>query len=121
VYLAFGWSGLLIGFFLSNVLTWHATFLVNSLSHVVGKRRFETGDTSRNHWLIAIFTMGEGWHNNHHHYMSSTRQGFYWWEIDMTYYVLKALSWWASCGTCARCPKKCDILTACRAHEPVQG
>ncbi len=92
VWYAFGWSGLFIGFFLSNVLTWHATFLVNSLSHVVGKRRFETGDTSRNHWLIAIFTMGEGWHNNHHHYMSSTRQGFYWWEIDLTYYVLRLLA-----------------------------
>jgi stearoyl-CoA desaturase (delta-9 desaturase) len=92
VFLAFGWSGLFIGFFLSTVLTWHATFLVNSLSHVVGKRRFETGDTSRNHWLIAIFTMGEGWHNNHHHYMSSTRQGFYWWEIDLTYYVLRLLA-----------------------------
>jgi len=91
-YFAFGWSGLFIGFFLSNVLTWHATFLVNSLSHVVGKRRFATNDTSRNHWLIAIFTMGEGWHNNHHHYMSATRQGFYWWEIDLTYWGLLLLS-----------------------------
>jgi stearoyl-CoA desaturase (delta-9 desaturase) len=92
VYFAFGWSGLFVGFFLSTVLTWHATFLVNSLSHVIGKRRFDTGDTSRNHWLIAIFTLGEGWHNNHHHYMSSTRQGFYWWEIDLTYYVLRLLA-----------------------------
>ena len=92
VWAAFGWSGLLIGFFLSTVFTWHATFLVNSLSHVIGKRRFATGDTSRNHWLIALVTMGEGWHNNHHHYMSSTRQGFYWWEIDLTYYVLRLLA-----------------------------
>ena len=92
VWYAFGWSGLVVGFFLSTVFTWHATFLVNSLAHVVGKRRFATGDTSRNHWLIAVFTLGEGWHNNHHHYMSSARQGFYWWEIDVTYYVLRLLA-----------------------------
>jgi stearoyl-CoA desaturase (delta-9 desaturase) len=88
-----GWPGLLIGFFLSSVLCWHITFLVNSLAHVSGKRRFETTDQSRNNWLIAILTLGEGWHNNHHHYQSSTRQGFYWWEVDVTYYVLKMLSW----------------------------
>ena len=88
-----GWPGLIVGFFLSTVLCWHITFLVNSLAHVAGKRRFETTDQSRNNWLIAILTLGEGWHNNHHHYQSSTRQGFYWWEVDVTYYVLKALSW----------------------------
>jgi stearoyl-CoA desaturase (delta-9 desaturase) len=89
----FGWSGLFIGFFLSTVLLWHSTFLVNSAAHLVGKRRFETTDTSRNNWFIALLTFGEGWHNNHHHYQSSTRQGFYWWEIDPTYYILKAMSW----------------------------
>lgn len=94
-YFALGWSGLFVGFCLSTVLVWHATFLVNSLSHVVGKRRFQTDDTSRNHWLIALVTLGEGWHNNHHHYMGSVRQGFYWWEVDVTYYVLRALAW---CG-----------------------
>jgi stearoyl-CoA desaturase (Delta-9 desaturase) len=52
-----------------------------------------TGDDSRNNWLLAFFTMGEGWHNNHHAYQSSVRQGFKWWEIDGTYYILKALSW----------------------------
>ena len=87
-----GWPGLIIGFFLSTVLCWHITFLVNSLAHVSGKRRFETTDQSRNNWFIAMLTLGEGWHNNHHHYQSSTRQGFYWWEVDITYYVLKALS-----------------------------
>jgi stearoyl-CoA desaturase (delta-9 desaturase) len=75
-----GWPGLIIGFFLSTVLCWHITFLVNSLAHVSGKRRFETTDQSRNNWFIAMLTLGEGWHNNHHHYQSSTRQGFYWWE-----------------------------------------
>jgi stearoyl-CoA desaturase (delta-9 desaturase) len=60
---------------------------------VWGNRRYETTDTSRNNWVLALLTMGEGWHNNHHYFMNSTRQGFYWWEIDMTYYVLKAMSW----------------------------
>lgn len=92
VWLAFDWSGLLLGFCVSTVLVWHATFLVNSLAHMRGKRRFATSDTSRNNWWIALFTLGEGWHNNHHHYMSSTRQGFYWWEIDITYYILRALA-----------------------------
>jgi len=88
-----GWPGLFIGFFLSTVLLWHNTFLINSLTHVWGKRRFDTTDDSRNNFLTAILTLGEGWHNNHHHYQSSCRNGFYWWEIDVTYYVLKSLSW----------------------------
>jgi len=88
----FGWSGLFIGFFLSTVLTWHGTFLVNSLTHVWGRKRFDSGDQSRNNGLTALITLGEGWHNNHHHYQSSARNGFYWWEIDITYYVLKLLS-----------------------------
>lgn len=91
IWLAMGWSGLLIGFFLSTVLLWHGTFVINSLAHVIGKKRFNTTDESRNHWLLALITMGEGWHNNHHYYQSSCRQGFYWWEIDMTYYIIKGL------------------------------
>jgi len=92
-YLVGGWSGLLIGFLLSTVLLWHATFTVNSLAHVLGRRRYATEDTSRNSALIATLTMGEGWHNNHHYYQASARQGFFWWEWDPTFYVLKALSW----------------------------
>ena len=92
-YFIAGWSGLLIGFFLSTVLLWHATFTVNSLAHVFGRRRYATEDTSRNSAIIAVMTMGEGWHNNHHYYQASARQGFYWWEIDLTYYVLKVGSW----------------------------
>jgi stearoyl-CoA desaturase (delta-9 desaturase) len=88
VWLFFGWSGLFIGFFLSTILTWHCTFLINSLAHVWGKRRFDTKDDSRNNWLLALITMGEGWHNNHHRYMRSARNGFYWWEVDPTYYLL---------------------------------
>jgi len=87
-----GASGLFFGFFASTVLLWHGTFTINSLSHVFGKRRFATTDHSRNNWLLAIVTMGEGWHNNHHRYSGSTRQGFYWYEYDITFYILKALS-----------------------------
>lgn len=88
-----GWPGLVVGFFWSTVLVYHATFCINSLAHVQGRKRYVTGDDSRNNWLLALFTMGEGWHNNHHAYQSSVRQGFKWWEIDPTYYLLKALSW----------------------------
>ena len=76
---------------MSTTLLWHSTYTINSLSHVFGTRRFDTDDTSRNNWMLALLTMGEGWHNNHHHYMASARQGFRWWEIDLTYYVLRAL------------------------------
>ncbi|MGB3037603.1 MAG: fatty acid desaturase [Methyloceanibacter sp.] len=88
-----GWSGLVVGFLWSTVLVYHATFCINSLAHVSGRKRYVTGDDSRNNWLLAIFTMGEGWHNNHHAYQSSVRQGFKWWEFDPTYYLLRALSW----------------------------
>ena len=81
------------GFFISTTLLWHATFTINSLAHVWGTRRYETTDTSRNNVWLALLTMGEGWHNNHHRYMNSTRQGFFWWEVDASYYVLVALSW----------------------------
>jgi stearoyl-CoA desaturase (delta-9 desaturase) len=91
VWLALGWSGLWIGFALSTVILWHGTFTINSLSHLFGSQRYDAGDDSRNNWLLALITMGEGWHNNHHYYMGSTRQGFYWWEIDATYYVLRCL------------------------------
>jgi stearoyl-CoA desaturase (Delta-9 desaturase) len=90
-----GWPGLVVGFCWSTVLLWHATFAINSVAHVAGRQRYVTGDDSRNNWLLAILTMGEGWHNNHHAYQSSVRQGFRWWEYDPTFYALKVLSW---CG-----------------------
>jgi stearoyl-CoA desaturase (delta-9 desaturase) len=80
------------GFFVSQVLFWHGTFTINSFSHVIGTRRFVTKDDSRNHWLLALITMGEGWHNNHHHRPGVARQGIPWWEIDLTYYILRALA-----------------------------
>jgi stearoyl-CoA desaturase (delta-9 desaturase) len=87
-----GWQLLVWGFVVSTVALYHATFCVNSLAHVWGSRRYATRDHSRNNWLIALLTLGEGWHNNHHHFPGSVKQGFYWWEIDLTYYGLRILA-----------------------------
>ena len=86
-----GLHALTWGFFVSTVLLWHGSFSINSLAHLFGKRRYATTDDSRNNWLLALITTGEGWHNNHHHYQSSANQGFRWWEVDVTYYVLRVL------------------------------
>lgn len=93
VFLVGGWSALIVGFFLSTVLLWHGTFTINSLMHLWGRRRYVTKDTSRNSMILALITCGEGWHNNHHYYQSTANQGFFWWEIDFSYYALKVLSW----------------------------
>ncbi|MFO0809488.1 MAG: acyl-CoA desaturase [Gemmataceae bacterium] len=87
-----GWGGL-VAFLISTVLLYHGTFMINSLAHVMGSRRYETTDDSRNNFALAVITLGEGWHNNHHYYQSAARQGFFWWEVDFSYYTLKALSW----------------------------
>jgi stearoyl-CoA desaturase (delta-9 desaturase) len=87
-----GFWALTWAFAVPQVLCWHGTFTINSLSHLWGGRRYATDDDSRNNFVLAMITMGEGWHNNHHHYQVAARQGFYWWEIDCTYYVLRALS-----------------------------
>jgi stearoyl-CoA desaturase (delta-9 desaturase) len=86
-----GWVGLVWGFFVSTVLLYHGTFAVNSLNHLLGRRRYATPDRSRNNLVLALLTLGEGWHNNHHHYQSSANQGFFWWEIDISYYLLRLL------------------------------
>ncbi|TVR03772.1 MAG: acyl-CoA desaturase [Deltaproteobacteria bacterium] len=88
-----GWAGIVWGFLISTVLLWHGTFTINSLSHVFGRRVYDTTDTSRNNWLLAIITLGEGWHNNHHFFQRSTAQGFRWYEFDATYLTLKVMSW----------------------------
>jgi len=88
-----GFQMLVWGFFISTLACYHITYSINSMAHVFGKQRYQTHDDSRNNWLLAVLTLGEGWHNNHHHYPVSTRQGFYWWEVDITWYILKCLSW----------------------------
>jgi stearoyl-CoA desaturase (delta-9 desaturase) len=81
-----------VGALLSTTFLYHGTFAINSLSHMMGRKRFETGDESKNSFLLAIVTLGEGWHNNHHRYPGSERQGFYWWELDISHYILVGLS-----------------------------
>ena len=88
-----GWQMLVWGYFISTVVLIHATLTINSLAHVWGKRRYATRDDSRNNLWLALLTLGEGWHNNHHHYPGSARQGFYWWEVDLSFYALKVMSW----------------------------
>lgn len=93
LYMFFGWSGLVWGFAVSTVLLWHSVHWIQSMSHRFGGYyRFPSADKSRNHWLFALLSLGE-FHNNHHYYPSSCRQGFAWWEIDITYYLLKVMSW----------------------------
>jgi stearoyl-CoA desaturase (delta-9 desaturase) len=92
IYLLGGFDAFVWGYLVATVVLFHGTFLINSLSHIWGSRRFATPDESRNNFLLALVTLGEGWHNNHHHFMSSVRQGIRWWEVDVTFYVLKALS-----------------------------
>jgi stearoyl-CoA desaturase (delta-9 desaturase) len=89
------WCCLVWGFVVSTVVLYHATFSINSLSHLFGTRRYATDDESRNNLFLALITLGEGWHNNHHHYQSSANQGFFWWEIDISYYLLRLM---AVCG-----------------------
>jgi stearoyl-CoA desaturase (delta-9 desaturase) len=85
---------LIWGFFISTTVLFHGTSCINSLAHVWGTKRFKTtDDESRNSFILTLITLGEGWHNNHHRYQATTKQGFYWWEFDPTYYLLKMLSW----------------------------
>lgn len=83
------------GYFVSTLVLIHASLLINSLNHTIGTRRYPTRCSSRNNLWLALLTLGEGWHNNHHHYPNAARQGFFWWELDVTYYVLRCMAW---CG-----------------------
>lgn len=103
------------GFFVSTVVVFHATCTINSLSHIYGSQRFNSGDTSRNNFILAMITMGEGWHNNHHRYPGSVRQGFFWWEIDVTYYVLKFFSFFGIVRNLHRVPE--SIYVEARATK----
>jgi stearoyl-CoA desaturase (delta-9 desaturase) len=91
-FLLAGLPGLVWGFVVSTILVYHATFTINSLSHLFGSRRYATTDDSRNNIWLALITLGEGWHNNHHHYQSSVNQGFFWWEIDISYCTIRVLN-----------------------------
>ena len=92
-YLVGGPTALVWGFFVAIIASWHVTFCINSIAHVIGRRRYKTSDDSRNNAVLGVLAFGEGWHNNHHHYPRSARQGFYWWEVDLSYYALRVLEW----------------------------
>ena len=92
LFLLGGWQLLIWGFFVSTIVLFHTTCLINSFAHLMGRRRYATDDDSRNSLVLALLTFGEGWHNNHHRYPGATRQGHRWWEIDLTFYGLWVLS-----------------------------
>lgn len=105
------------GFFVSTTALFHGTASINSLAHLIGRKRFDTTDDSRNSWILAMVTLGEGWHNNHHHYMHSARQGFYWWEVDITYYLLRGLALFGIIWDLRPVPQ--SVLA--QAHQPLRS
>ncbi len=106
------------GFGVSTTLLYHATFTINSLAHTLGSRRFHTPDDSRNNFFLALLTLGEGWHNNHHYYPGTARQGFFWWEIDPTYWTLKALSYFGVVWNLRPVPAKVYLAAQEHAERP---
>ncbi|TGM52431.1 acyl-CoA desaturase [Leptospira vanthielii] len=106
LYTVGGWGWLVYGYAVSTFVLGHATWTINSLSHVYGSVRYDSRDTSKNNLWLALLTMGEGWHNNHHYYCSSANQGFYWYEVDVSYYILKTLSWFGVVWDLKKPPKK---------------
>lgn len=105
------------GFCISTVAVAHGTFTVNSLTHLIGKQVYPSKDTSKNSLIIALITLGEGWHNNHHYYQSCVRQGFRWWQIDITYYMLWMMSCLGLVWDMKPVPKKV-IEAAGKLNEP---
>lgn len=119
---ALGCTGLqmVIWFFLSTVAVYHVTYLVNTATHLIGTRRYKTKDDSRNSLIIALLTFGEGWHNNHHYYPNSTRQGFFWWEIDITYYGILLLKTFGLAWDVKEVPARIQFPAAERLeHAPI--
>jgi stearoyl-CoA desaturase (Delta-9 desaturase) len=123
LYLIGGWHWTVWGYFVSTVLLSNGTYTINSLMHYYGWQNYSTGDNSRNHWIFALITLGEGWHNNHHRYQASARNGFYWYEFDITYYILRVLSFFGLISDLNPVPEKlleegranCQLRKAARA------
>ncbi len=93
IYSLWGFPGLIWGFFISTTALYHCTFFINSLTHMIGRVRYKSNDGSKNSFLLAVLCCGEGWHNNHHYYQLAAKQGWFWWEVDLSYYILSFLSW----------------------------
>jgi stearoyl-CoA desaturase (delta-9 desaturase) len=111
IYALWGFPGLVWGFFISTTVLYHCTFFINSLTHLVGRIRYRSKDESKNSFVLAILCCGEGWHNNHHHYQSSVNQGWFWWEVDLSYYVLSMLSWFGIVWDLRKPPAKIKATT----------
>ncbi|MEP6936025.1 MAG: acyl-CoA desaturase [Nitrospirota bacterium] len=111
IFMLWGFPGLIWGFFISTTALYHCTFFINSLTHMVGRVRYRSGDGSRNSFLLAILCCGEGWHNNHHHYQSAANQGWFWWEVDFSYYTLVVLSWFGIVWDLRAPPKRIKAST----------
>src|SRR5204863_3068105 len=90
-FLVGGWAGLIYGYCLASVIVKQSAYSVNSFGHLFGPQPYDTGDTSRNNWVLGLIALGDGWHNNHHHSPQTARHGFRWFEIDPTYYLILAL------------------------------
>ena len=93
MYALWGFPGLIWGFFIPTIVLYHCTFFINSLTHMFGRVRYASNDGSKNSFVLAVLCCGEGWHNNHHYYQSAVNQGWFWWEVDLSYYILTVLSW----------------------------
>jgi stearoyl-CoA desaturase (delta-9 desaturase) len=106
------WQMVAWGFFVSTTILFHVTSLVNSAGHLTGSRRYATKDHSRNSLWLALLTFGEGWHNNHHHYPVSARQGFYWWEVDLSYYILRVMQMFRLVSDLRPVPAETRAMTA---------
>jgi stearoyl-CoA desaturase (delta-9 desaturase) len=123
MFLAGGFPWLVWGFCVPTVTLAHSTFAINTVNHMFGSRRFDTIDESRNNPLTALFAVGEGWHNNHHRYQRAARNGFYWWEFDPTWYVIRAMAAlglvWGVQPVPTRIYEEARVVKAARASKPV--
>jgi stearoyl-CoA desaturase (delta-9 desaturase) len=121
MYLAGGLPWLVWGFCLPTVTLAHATFAINTVNHMFGSRRFDTIDESRNNPVTALFAVGEGWHNNHHRYQRAARNGFYWWEFDPTWYVIRLMQAAGLAWDVQRVPERIyEEARAARAHRAAE-
>ncbi len=118
LYLGWGFDAFVWGGLVSTVLLWHGTFTINSLSHVFGSRRYLTTDTSKNNFVLSLITLGEGWHNNHHYHQNTVNQGWFFWELDVTYLVLRVLAAFRIVWDLRVCPDA--VRFAYRHYTPEQ-
>ena len=121
IYSLWGFPGLIWGFFISTTALYHCTFFINSLTHMIGRVRYKSNDGSKNSFLLAILCCGEGWHNNHHYYQLAAKQGWFWWEVDLSYYILSFLSWFGIVWDLRTPPEQIKARTIAAERESHMG